>query len=105
MLGLVGLRTCTATVGDETAIAAIYNEGIADRISVLDTEPRSAEKIAKWFTGRRLVMVAETKATGPVAFAVSFPYGDRACYSGVGDFSVYLRRIIAGGDGRSVWPG
>ena len=104
MLGLVGLRTSTATVGDVTAIAATYNEGIADRIAMLETKPRSAEKIAKWFIGRQLVMVAETEATGPVAFAVSFPYSDRACYSGVGEFSVYLRRIIAGGDGRSVWP-
>ena len=72
-------------------------------IAMLETKPRSAEKIAKWFIGRQLVMVAETEATRPVAFAVSFPYSDRACYSGVGEFSVYLRRIIAGGDGRSVW--
>ena len=103
MLGLVGLHTRTATIGDATAIAAIYNEGIADRIATFETEPRSAKKIAEWFTGRQLVMVAETEATGPVAFAASFPYSDRACYSGVGEFSVYVRRDFRGrGAGRAV---
>ena len=103
MLGLVGLHTRTATIGDATAIAAIYNEGIADRIATFETEPRSAEKIAEWFTGRQLVMVAETEATGPVAFAASFPYSDRACYSGVGEFSVYVRRDFRGrGAGRAI---
>jgi L-amino acid N-acyltransferase YncA len=55
------------------AIAAIYNEGIADRIATFETEPRSAGQIAEWFTGRQLVIVAETEETGPVAFAASFP--------------------------------
>ena len=96
MLGLVGLHTRTATIGDATAIAAIYNEGIADRIATFETEPRSAEKIAEWFTGRQLVMVAETEATGPVAFAASFPYSDRSCYSGIREFSVYVRRDYRG---------
>ena len=99
-----GLRTRPATLADAAAIAAIYNEGIADRIATFETEPRSAAQIAEWFTGRQLVMVAEAGAAGLVAFAASFPYSNRACYSGVGEFSVYLRRIIAGGDGRSVWP-
>ena len=48
-------------------------------------------------------MVAETEATGPVAFAASFPYSDRACYSGVGEFSVYVRRDFRGrGAGRAI---
>src|SRR6516164_9201321 len=41
MLGLVGLRTCTATVGDVTAIAAIYNEGTADHSDARDQAPLS----------------------------------------------------------------
>ena len=43
------LRTRTATPADAAAIAAIYNEGIADRIATFETEPRSAGKIAEWF--------------------------------------------------------
>ena len=84
-------------------IAAIYNEGIADRIATFETEPRTAEQIAEWFTGRQLVSVAEPEKAGAVAFAASFPYSDRACYSGIGEFSVYVRRDFRGrGAGRVV---
>jgi L-amino acid N-acyltransferase YncA len=63
----------------------------------------SAGQIAERFTGRQLVIVAETQETGPVAFAASFPYSDRACYSGIGKFSVYVRRDYRGrGAGRTV---
>ena len=96
-------RTRAATPADAAAIAAIYNEGIADRIATFETEPRSAGQIAEWFSGRRLVIVAETKMAGPVAFAASFPYSDRSCYSGIGEFSVYVRRDYRGrGVGRAV---
>ena len=86
------LRTRAATSADAAAIAAIYNEGIADRIATFETEPRSATDIAGWFTGEHLVVVAETGETGPVAFAASFPYSSRPCYRGIGEFSVYVRR-------------
>ena len=36
------LRTRAATPVDASAIAAIYNEGIADRVATFETEPRSA---------------------------------------------------------------
>jgi phosphinothricin acetyltransferase len=92
-----------ATPVDAAAIAAIYNEGIADRVATFETEPRSAAQIAAWFTGRRLVMVAETENSGPVAFAASFPYSDRPCYAGIGEFSVYVRRDYRRrGAGRAV---
>jgi L-amino acid N-acyltransferase YncA len=97
------LFTRAATVSDAGAIAEIYNQGIADRVATFETEPRSPVQIAAWFTGRALIVVAETKATGPVAFAASFPYSDRACYSGIGEFSVYVRRDHRGcGAGRAA---
>jgi L-amino acid N-acyltransferase YncA len=103
MVDATELRTRSARLADAAAIAAIYNEGIADRIATFETEPRSAGQIAGWFTGRQLVIVAETEETGPVAFAASFPYSDRACYSGIGEFSVYVRRDYRGrGAGRAV---
>ena len=59
--------------------------------------------IAEWFAERHLVMVAETGEVAPVAFAASFPYSSRACYSGIGGFSVYARRDYRGrGAGRAV---
>jgi phosphinothricin acetyltransferase len=97
------LSTRAATLADAAAIAAIYNEGIADRIATFETEPRSAGQIAEWFTGRQLVIVAEIEETGPVAFVASFPYSARACYAGIGEFSVYVAREYRGrGAGRAV---
>ena len=97
------LRTRAATLADAAVIAAIYNEGIADRIATFETEPRSAIDIAEWFTREHLVAIAETGATGPVGFAASFPYSSRACYRGIGEFSVYVRRDYRGrGAGRAV---
>ena len=97
------LRTRAATPGDASAIAAIYYEGIADRIATFETEPRSATDITGWFTGEHLVVVAETRETVPVAFAASFPYSSRPCYRGIGEFSVYVRRNHRGrGAGRAV---
>jgi L-amino acid N-acyltransferase YncA len=97
------LRTRPATPADAAAIAAIYNEGIADRIATFETEPRSAADIAGWFTGQDLVVVVETMETSPVAFAASFPFSNRPCYSGIGEFSVYVRRDYRGrGAGRAA---
>jgi L-amino acid N-acyltransferase YncA len=95
--------TRAATPADAAAIAAIYNEGIADRIATFETAPRAAEQIAEWFTGRRLMMVAEGAATEVVAFAASFPYNARPCYAGIGEFSIYVARKYRGcGAGRAV---
>ena len=87
---------------DAPVIAAIYNQGIADRVATFETEPRSADDIAAWFASGRLIMVAEGKQ-GVVAFAASFPYSTRPCYAGVGEFSVYVaREARQTGAGRAV---
>jgi L-amino acid N-acyltransferase YncA len=87
---------------DAPAIAAIYNQGIADRVATFETEPRSPEDIAAWFTPGRLIMVAENGGA-VVAFAASFPYSTRPCYAGVNEFSVYVARDWRGkGAGRAV---
>jgi phosphinothricin acetyltransferase len=97
------LRTRRGRVADAAAIAEIYNQGIADRNATFETEPRSATDIAEWFTRRHLVTVAEAGESGVVAFSASFPYSPRACYSGIGEFSVYVRRDYRGrGAGRAA---
>ena len=88
MTDVATLKTREATPADASTIAAIYNEGIADRIATFETEPRSATDIAGWFTGEHLVVVVETGETDPVAFAASFPYSSRACYRGIGRAAV-----------------
>ena len=94
--------TRPATPADAPAIAAIYNQGIADRVATFETESRSADDIAAWFTTGRLIMVAENGGA-VVAFAASFPYSTRPCYVGVHEFSVYVARDCRGaGAGRVV---
>jgi L-amino acid N-acyltransferase YncA len=100
---MADLYTRPATRADAASIAEIYNQGIADRVATFETEPRTAIDIAGWFTGERVVVVAETAETGPVAFAASFPYSSRLCYRGIGEFSVYVRRDYRGrGAGRAA---
>jgi len=100
---MADLNTRPATPADAASIAEIYNQGIADRIATFETEPRTAAQIEEWLTERHLVMVAETGETGVVAFAASFPYSNRPCYRGIGEFSVYVRRNYRGrGAGRAV---
>ena len=96
-------KTRPAAPADAAAIAAIYNQGIADRIATFETDPRSPRQIAEWFTGHEFVIVAEGAGTEPVAFAASFPYSPRSCYAGIGEFSVYVARAHRGhGAGRAV---
>lgn len=90
-----------ARIDDATAIAAIYNEGIVDRIATFETEPRSAEQVARWFDGRHPIVVVEGSDGAVLAFAASSSYRERACYAGISEFSVYVGRRHRGrGAGR-----
>jgi L-amino acid N-acyltransferase YncA len=90
-----------ATVDDATAIAAIYNEGIADRVATFETRPRTADDIREWFTGRHPVIVVADDHARVIAFAATFPYRLRTCYAGVAETSVYVARSARGqGAGR-----
>ena len=86
------LRARPAQVSDAAAIAGIYNQGIADRVATFETEPRSAEHIARWFDGGRPIVVVEDADGTVVAFASASAYRDRPCYAGIAEFSVYVRR-------------
>lgn len=95
------MRPRAARIGDALAIAAIYNEGIADRIATFETEPRTAEQIARWFDNRYPIVVVEGDDGAVLAFASSSAYRDRACYAGIAEFSVYVARRHRGtGAGR-----
>jgi phosphinothricin acetyltransferase len=77
---------------DAEAVALIYSQGIEDRIATFETEPRKASDVAPWFEEAH-AFVAVTDAEGEVAgYAVAHPYSDRCCYTGIGEFSVYVRR-------------
>ena len=81
-----------ATIGDASAIAAIYNEGIAERIATFETEPRSAEEVTRWFDNRHPIVVVEGDDGIVLAFASSSAYRERGCYAGIAEFSVYVAR-------------
>ena len=84
------MRVRPAVPDDAHAIAAIYNEGIADRTATFETRPRSADDIRAWFDGLHPIVVVEDD--GVIAFASTSYYRNRACYSGIAEASVYVAR-------------
>lgn len=91
-----------ASPADLPVLAAIYNEGIADRVATFETGPRTAEDISGWLAGPTPVVVVE-QAGRIVAFARLSVYRERACYSGIREFSVYVARSARGkGYGHAV---
>jgi len=78
-----------ATASDAALIAAIYNEGIAERQATFETRPRDAEEVAGWLGGRLPVLVAE-RGGEVLGFARVSPYSERAVYAGVGEQGVYV---------------
>jgi L-amino acid N-acyltransferase YncA len=102
-----GAKTSTrlATPADAAAIAAIYNEGIAERIATFETEPRTAEQIATQLRdkGDRFPTVVAEHEGRVVAWAGAGPYRARPAYAGVAEHSVYVVRSARGqGAGRVV---
>lgn len=90
-----------ATMDDAAAIAAIYNEGIAEGGATFETRPRTADDVLGWFAGRFPTVVVEDDPGGVVAFASTSVYRPRECYAGVAEFSVYTARAFRGrGAGR-----
>jgi phosphinothricin acetyltransferase len=88
------VRVRVATADDAAAIAEIYNQGIEDRVATYETELRSAEDRRAWLrsiAGRYPAVVAESEGQ-VVGWAAAGPYRTRACYRGIGEFSVYVRR-------------
>jgi L-amino acid N-acyltransferase YncA len=99
------LSTRLATARDAAAIAAIYNEGIAERIATFETAPRSAEQIASELRDRgdRFPTIVAESDGRIIAWAGAGPYRARQAYAGVAEHSVYVARSARGkGAGRVV---
>lgn len=77
---------------DAAAIADIYNQGINERIATFETELRTVEAMTAWVAEheeRYPALVAEVD--GQVAgWASVSSYRPRACYAGIGEFSIYI---------------
>ena len=105
MMNAKELSTRLATPEDAAAIAAIYNEGIAERIATFETHPRTAEQIASQLRdkGDRFPTLVAEHDGRIVAWAGAGPYRTRPAYAGVAEHSVYVARSARGkGAGRVV---
>jgi len=101
----MGLSTRLANADDAATIAAIYNEGIADRIATFETEPRTAQEIAAQLADKsaRYPTVVVERDGHVVAWASAGAYRTRAAYAGVAEHSVYVARAARGaGAGRAA---
>lgn len=94
------MRVRLATTADAGVMAAIYNQGIEDRVGTFETELRTEPMVQSWFDGTHPLVVVEHEDE-VVAYASTSSYRARACYAGIAEFSVYVRRDWRGkGAGR-----
>lgn len=94
-----------AVPGDAPAITVIYNVGIAERAATYETSPRQVEDIVERMAQavRYPLLVATDNAGTVVGWAGLSSYRPRACYAGIGEFSVYLAADARGrGVGRKL---
>jgi L-amino acid N-acyltransferase YncA len=85
-----------ASTSDASAVAAIYNEGIEDRLATFETDPRSADDVRGWLSEGLPFLVA-VRGDEVVGWARVAPYSDRCVYQGVGEHGVYVARAARGG--------
>lgn len=96
------MRLRPATSADAPAIAAIYNEGIADREATFETRART-DDVAGWLAEPGPFLVAEAADDTLLGFARVSTYSDRCVYAGVGEHGVYVARGVRGqGAGREL---
>jgi L-amino acid N-acyltransferase YncA len=92
------LHITEADRSDLPAIRAIYNEGIADRLATLESDPKDDTEMAEWFASHaeRYVILVAKRADEVVGWASLNPYSHRCAYAGVADLSVYVARAARG---------
>lgn len=83
---------CPWAAADAAAVARIDNAAIAARIATFESEPRTVAERRTWLArhDERHPVVVAVEGGRVLAFASVEAYRDRACYDGVGEFSVYV---------------
>jgi L-amino acid N-acyltransferase YncA len=98
-------RIRQAEIADATAIADIYNQGIADRVATFETTPRTVSDLVERLEDQtRFPVLVTTNDDGRVlGWASLGSYRARECYAGIAEFSIYLHRDARGqGAGRPL---
>jgi phosphinothricin acetyltransferase len=79
-----------AAAADAAAVAAIHNEGIAERVATFRSEPRSVAAVEAAIASESPFLVAERDGA-IVGWANVGPYDDAAdWYAGIGEAGVYV---------------
>lgn len=95
--GTISIRD--ACLDDAAAIARIYNQGIEDRTSTLETELRSPEEREEWLAahdGRHPVLLAIDPSGVAMGWGSLNRFNPRAAYDHVADISVFVAREARG---------
>ena len=89
---------------DAGAVVNIYNQGIAERTATFETEPRSIHDVVpRLLDQSRFPTLVAEEAGQVIGWAGLSSYRPRACYAGVGEFSIYLDGAARGrGVGRTL---
>ena len=93
------VRARPAAPADAAAIAAIYNQGIRERVATFETRERDAAEVLPWLDDTAHPMLVAEAAGVVLGWVRASSYRPRDCYAGIGDFSVY---VDAGARGRGV---
>ena len=89
---------------DAPAVAAIYNQGIAERGATFETRPRTALDVAPWFAqADRFPTLVLDDGDRILGWASLSAYRPRDCYAGIAEFSIYVDAAARGrGVGRRL---
>jgi phosphinothricin acetyltransferase len=102
------LKIRKAIRADAEEICEIHNEAIVEGIATFETESRTESQCCKWITEhdeRHPILVAvrnsvdekwRNKEDVVQGWASITPYSSRLCYSGVGEFSIYVKHGFRG---------
>jgi L-amino acid N-acyltransferase YncA len=95
---LRSITTRSANAADLEAIRTIYNQGIEDRIATLDTEAKSPEDIAAWWSQHddRYAVIVATRQDAIVGWASLNRFSHRCAHDAIADLSVYVARSQRG---------
>ena len=86
-----------ATTEDAAEAAVIYNEGIDERMATFVTTHVSAEEMCHKIVDLKdkypfFVAITEDEDRRVAGWGSISPYSPRACYDGIGEISIYIRK-------------
>jgi len=83
---------------DLEAIRRIYNEGVEDRTATLETEPKSSEDMAAWWSDhdQRYAVLVAVEENAVVGWASLNRFSHRCAHNAIADLSVYVARSERG---------